>query len=220
MKIALFTLSLLFLSTAFAQGDGKLSIETQFQPFNSSSTIENNLKIRYHFNESHVLRTNWRFSHSSITEEILETDGDGVGSVEYLTNGYYFSVGYERHFASDKISPYIGGSLGYGFGADDEYGSRTDGSSFINDFNYSEKQQLSSFFVDLYSGFDFTLYKGLYIGSEIGIRFLSTKHHRGEIRTEDASSTTDSSTTTSIPERKSSSLFLANMGIIRLGWKF
>ncbi len=220
MKTTFLSLLLLFCAIAISQEDKKVSIETQFRLFNNTGTSENNLKIRYHFNENHVLRTNWRFMYSSVTNEILEVDGDGVGSLETVSSGNYISLGYERHFAFDKMSPYLGGSFGYGFGNDSEYGSRTDGTTFINDFNFNQQQKLSAVFVDVFSGFDLNLYKGLYLGTEIGFRFLNTKYLRGELQTEDASSTTDSSTTTPIPEKKSSSFSLVNMGIVRVGWKF
>lgn len=202
------------------QQENKVSIETQFKLFDNSGATNTNLKVRYHFNESHVLRTNWSFMHSSVTNEILEADGDGVGSIQSVASGHEISLGYERHFYLDKMSPYLGAAAGYGFGADSEYASRTDGTTFVNDFNYSQEQKFSAVSVDIFSGFDFNLYKGLYIGSEIGFRFTNTKLQRGELRTEDASSTTDATTTTPIPEQKSSSFSLVNMGVVRVGWKF
>ncbi|CAG5080120.1 hypothetical protein [Parvicella tangerina] len=220
MRICLFSFLVLISAFFCAQEGKKVSIETQFRLLSDTGASQNNLKIRYHFNEKHVLRTNWSFMYNSATNEILETDGDGVGSIEEVTAAHYVSLGYERHFAFDKMAPYLGGALGYGFGNESEYGSRTDGLTFINDFNYNQQQKISAIYVDVFSGFDFNLYKGLYLGTEIGLRFLNTKYLRGELQTEDASSTTDSSTTTPIPEKKSTSLSLVNMGVLRVGWKF
>lgn len=222
MKFLLISVFTLWSFISFSQDSDEtnISIETQFQLFNSSGESNNNLKIRYHFNDKHVLRTNWTFSFASIKNEILETDGDGVGTIESIGASHNISLGYERHFNYDKMSPYLGTSIGYGFGNDSEYGSRTDGSTFINDFNYSQEQKISSVSIDVFSGFDFNIYKGLYLGTEIGLRFVNSKIHRGELKTEDASSTTDATTITSIPEQKSSTLSLVNMGVVRVGWKF
>lgn len=196
-----------------------ISLESQFSLLESTVSTAN-LKVRFHLNDKHVLRTNWQFSYFSETSEILEADGDGVGSIQQIISGNSISLGYERHFQVDKISPYIGSSIGYGFGKDNEYGSRTDGILFVNDFNYSSEQKTSSILFDMYSGFDLNLYKGLYIGTEVGFRLMNSKLHRGEFRTEDASSTTDATTSTSIPEKKSITFSLVNMGVLRVGWKF
>lgn len=197
-----------------------ISIETQFDLFTKSNTSGNNLKVRFHFNEQNVLRTNWGFNYSSITDEILEVDGDGVGTIETVQSSNIISIGYEHHIGTEKISPYLGGSVGYGFGNNSTYGSRTDGTTFVNDFNYKSIQKTSAFKVYVFTGFDLDLYKGLYLGSELGFAYLNTKDQRGELTTEDASSTTDSSTSTPIPEKKSSTFSLINMGVIRVGWKF
>lgn len=223
--LALFIFTIFISNVSFTQNEEKasgekISIETQFKLFDLNNTLQSNLKIRFHISENHVLRTNWQFAYNSTVDEILETDGDGVGSLEQVSSAHYISLGYEHHVNLDKMSPYLGVAIGYGFGNESEYGSRTDGTSFINDFNFNQQQKLSAVLVDAFSGFDFTLYKGLYLGTEIGLRFISTKYHRGELVTEDASSTTDSSTTTPIPEKKTNSFSLINMGVIRVGWKF
>lgn len=223
MKTILSSLLIIAGSILYAQDDTtnrNISIETQFDIFSKSNTAGNNLKIRYHFNEKSILRTNWGFSYSSVTDELLETDGDGVGTIETVQSSNMISLGYEHHISVDKISPYLGGSIGYGFGNNSIYGSRTDGTTFVNDFNYKSIQKTSALKVYLFTGFDLTLYKGLYFGSEIGFAYLNSKDHRGELTTEDASSTTDSSTSTPIPEKKSTSFSLINMGVIRVGWKF
>lgn len=209
------------LSTSFiAQDAYKYSFETQFDVFTKTSNAGNNLKFRFFINEQNAIRTNWQFKYQNNQQEILEIDGDGVGTLETVSSANQIFLGYERHLKTDRFSPYLGASVGFGFGKDEVYGSRTDGVTFINDFNYSQKQPFTQFCVHAFTGFDFDIYKGLFVGTEIGYKVLNTKYKRGETVTEDASSTTDATTTTPIPEKKSTSFFLANMGVIRVGWKF
>lgn len=220
-NLLLIIVSIISLTKVNAQDEeGKVSIETQFDVLSKNYYSNNNLKVRYHFNKTHVLRTNWEFSFNNDKQEILEANGDGVGSLENLDISNIISIGYERHFSSEKFSPYLGASFGFGFGKSDIYGSRTDGFVFVNDFNFVQTQKTSAYKGYLFTGFDFDLYKGLYFGSELGFSFMSKKTHRGEITTEDASSTTNASVTTTIPENSQKTFSLANMGIIRLGWKF
>ncbi|MCB9195920.1 MAG: hypothetical protein H6600_03385 [Flavobacteriales bacterium] len=223
MKTTKYLVIILLLITSnfyFSQDSGSFSLETQFDVFSKNNNAGNNLKFRYFINNTHVIRTNWGFDFNSNTNEILEVDGDGVGSIETINSLNNISLGYEYHMSQERFSPYLGCSFVGGFGKDEIYGSRTDGSVFINDFNFSQKQSISQFGIRFFTGFDFYIYKGLYCGSEIGYQIMNTKYKRGEIKTEDASSTTNASTSTPISEKKSLAVSLVNMGVIRVGWKF
>jgi len=199
--------------------ESKISLETQFALINTTK-ISPNLKLRYFFSEQSALRIGLNFQYYDLTEEVLEVDGEGVGSIQAINSNNTIELGFERHAKNDRISPYLGGSLKFGFGKNNEFGSRTDSLVFINDFNYKSEVATSSFGVHLFTGVDVTIYEGLFIGTEIGYQFTSAKNKRGEFSTTDASSTTNASTTTAIPENKTKSFSLINMGVIRIGWKF
>jgi hypothetical protein len=218
-------LSILLLSfslTGLSQDSdfNKFSLESQFTVFNSNAVVTPNLKFRYLSESGNVFRTTLNASYTDLTTEILEVDGDGVGSVQTTNSSFVLGLGYEKHLSMDKVSPYIGGSILIGAGKNSTYGSRTDAAVFINDFNYNSKINTSYFGVHLFTGVDVTIYKGLFLGTEIGYKFISLRDKRGEYNTTDASSTTNSETTTAIPEKKSKSFSLVNMGVLRVGWKF
>lgn len=220
-----FVLSILLLSfslTGLSQDSdfNKFSLESQFTVFNSNAVVTPNLKFRYLSESGNVFRTTLNASYTDLTTEILEVDGDGVGSVQTTNSSFVLGLGYEKHLSIDKVSPYIGGSILIGAGKNSTYGSRTDAAVFINDFNYNSKINTSYFGVHLFTGVDVTIYKGLFLGTEIGYKFISLRDKRGEYNTTDASSTTNSETTTAIPEKKSKSFSLVNMGVLRVGWKF
>jgi hypothetical protein len=220
-----FVLSILLLSfslTGLSQDSdfNKFSLESQFTVFNSNAVVTPNLKFRYLSESGNVFRTTLNASYTDLTTEILEVDGDGVGSVQTTNSSFVLGLGYEKHLSIDKVSPYIGGSILIGAGKNSTYGSRTDAEVFINDFNYNSKVNTSYFGIHLFTGVDVTIYKGLFLGTEIGYKFISLKDKRGEYNTTDASSTTNSETTAAIPEKKSKSFSLVNMGVLRVGWKF
>ena len=195
-------------------------LESQFYPRLNTGVFEPNLKARIVFSGEHVLRSNLTFQYNSNKFEILEQNGNGVGSVESIGQNLQISIGYEYLFKNDKFSPYLGFELITGFGKNEQYGSRTDSIIFVSDLNYSSKVPSSQIGIGLFSGFDFSIVDGLYIGTEIGFQYISTKNARGEFRLMDASSSTASDVTTSIPENQQKSMGVSGVGVIRLGWKF
>lgn len=115
-----------------------------------------------------------------------------------------FNVGYERHFpVSQRIDLYAGGEFGLGFvscsgeqttNAYEEYYDLNNNGKLlsydnINNVTKFEKQtsydttnpaaerdfSVTRFTVAALAGFDFYVYKGLYLGAELGIRFANGK---------------------------------------------
>lgn len=118
-----------------------------------------------------------------------------------------FSVGYERHFpVSQRIDLYAGGEVGYRIescsgkitenyrnewynGADNKLESYIDGSSTKEYTNKtpSGSYAKNSLTVAAFSGFDFYVYKGLYVGAELGIKFANGKDSKQAYYTESIS---------------------------------
>lgn len=224
MKIMknLFTFLILGLITfnGIAQNEKGVTLETKFDIFSKSGNIAPNLKGRYFFNPENALRISLAVNYNDFTNELFEVDGEGVGTVQTTNSFTTIGLGYEKHFSDNKVSPYLGGEFQIGLGTNSTYGSRTDSLVFISDFNYSSEQNATSFGIHIFTGVDIHLYKGLYCGTEIGYIFNSLNYKRGEFKTEDASSTTDATTSSDIPSKKYRSFSLVNMGIIRIGWHF
>ena len=229
MKNYIIILILLIVSNAFySQKDSsslneknvKTALETQFYPRLNSGVFEPNIKARFIFSDHHVLRSNLMFNYANSKREILESNGNGVGSVENVSQNLLMSLGYEYVFNVNKLRPYLGVELLLGVGKDEVYGSRTDSIIFVSDFNYSSKVASNNIGIGVFSGFDFVIYDGLYIGTEFGFQFLSTKSTRGEFKPMDASSTTAPEIVTSIPENKNSVFGSSGIGVIRVGWFF
>jgi hypothetical protein len=147
-----------------------------------------------------------------------------------------FNVGYERHFpVSERIDLYAGGEFGFGFvscsgeqttNSYAEYYDLNDngkllGYGTINNVTKFEKQtaynttdptanrdfSVTRFTVAALAGFDFYVYKGLYLGAELGIRFANGKTPKKAYYTENnvTNSTTVANNTTKTTIRDYSS---------------
>ncbi len=228
IKATILSLIIAGSSSHFAQdieSDSKNSntifmLESQFYPRFNTGVFEANIKSRILFSDVHVLRSNWALNYYDNKREILESNGDGVGTVEILNQLYNFTIGYEYLFKKERLSPYLGFELITGFGKNEEYGSRTDSVIFISDFNYSVNTPLNQIGFGVFSGFDFIIVDGLYLGTEIGLQYLATNYKRGEIKTLDASSSTASETTIPISSSTEKRLGASGAGVVRIGWRF
>jgi len=201
--------------------DKKLTTETQFNlvRLNGSSYLPN-LKLRYFLSEKMALRLGLNYSSIKNTIEINELDGEGVGSVEKSASLLDLSFGFEKHFKDDKVSPYFGGELTISTGNINEFGSRTDSVAFIPNYNYSSKVPVFGFGLHFFTGVDVSLYKNLYVGTELGLAYKSMQEKKGVFNIKDASSLTDPDISTAIAAKKTTTFQLVNMGIVRLGWRF
>ncbi|MDG2227562.1 MAG: hypothetical protein P8L20_07485 [Flavobacteriales bacterium] len=220
IKYLLIFISFGMLIQSFSQDSiGKLSFETRYQLRQDSAYVPN-LNIRYFFADNSALRVGLAYQYSSILREIKEVDGDGVGTVEKLNDLFAFNIGFEKHFRKNNVSPYLGVELQFGFGKNEEYGSRTDSIIFIADYNYSIKKPISQFGVHVFSGVDFYVFDNLYVGTELGILFSSIYFKTGEYKITDESSLTEPEIITSIASVKTKTFGVANVGMIKVGWRF
>ncbi len=210
-----------FITSSFAQELKKVTAETQFRVVNLANTpYIPNLKFRYFINEKSAIRTTFDYNSATSIREINEVDGDGIGTVEKNNTLLAFSLGYEHHFKTDKVSPYVGAELKVFSGNINEFGSRTDSVVFIPNFNYTSKRPVSGFGFHLFTGVDVDISKTLFVGTELGFAFQSIQQKRGTFNTKDASSLSDADVTTDIPSLTNSTFSLINVGVVRLGWRF
>ena len=221
-RIAIIGIIILLTNLTFGQEESKkLTTETQFNLVNlKGNSYVPNLKIRYFLSEKTALRFNLNYSSTKTKRDVNELDGEGVGSVEKSNALLDFSLGFEKHFRENKVSPYFGGEFTISTGNINEFGSRTDSVTFIPNYNYSSKVPVFGFRIHFFTGVDVDLYKNLYIGTELGLAYRTLQEKKGVFNVKDASSLTDPDISTSISAKKSTTFQLINMGIIRLGWRF
>ena len=121
--------------------DNWLSFEGQIYPNFNEDNYRPQFKVRLNFNKKSALRLNTNFQRKLDYEEIYESGGQGVGSVDKISSMYQFSLGYESQKKLENSLIYSGIEGVLGFGRNDEYGSRTDSVNYISNLNYNYKQR-------------------------------------------------------------------------------
>ena len=166
------------------------SVEGQIYPSFVQDFYKPKIKIRMNLNEKFALRLNMDFNSNKDYKEILQANGSGIGSVEKITSIYQFSLGFEKLRKLEKSLLYSGFEGVFGFGKDDEYGSRTDSISYVSDFNYNYKRPFRNIGLRVFFGADYFLKSNIYIGTEFGGLIVKSIHNNSSYQTIDESSVT------------------------------
>ncbi len=184
----------------FSAGDKNL--EVNLRPAHDFPVQMNYLKGRYFIDSNMAVRGGLEFDLASSTDE-----GDNWESTERVIDlGLY--PGIEMHFPiSERLTPYFGGELGFLTRATRSYEENGVDREVknANGFNRIE--------LNAVGGFDFYVYKGLYLGVEVSYGFTRQSF-------KDRETTVNGTTTTD--ENNEVNYFLGdgvNTGI-RLGWAF
>ena len=186
--------------------DNWLSFEGQIYPNFNEDNYRPQFKVRLNFNKKSALRLNTNFQRKLDYEEIYESGGQGVGSVDKISSMYQFSLGYESQKKLENSLIYSGIEGVLGFGRNDEYGSRTDSVNYISNLNYNYKQPVQSFGVRLFMGGEYYFNSNIYLGTEFGIMLLKTTYQDRTYETIYDSSSSPSSLSIDTPKNSSSSL--------------
>ena len=197
-----------------------VSLEGQVYPSFNTDQYKPQVKLRYFFNERSALRLNINISRESNYFEIRGINVNGIGSVERISSLHQISFGYEGFKKINKTAIYSGIEGIFGFGRNNEYGSRTDSLVFIADQNYNLKKPIRQLGLRIFSGLDQYLTKHFFIGTEIGIQFIQTNYLEGYFQVIDGSSQTSTDVRTVIPKSRDQIFSFGGLGSIRVGWVF
>ncbi len=123
---------------------------------------------------------------------VARTLSNGTAKNIAKNTDFSFAIGYERHFTTFKrVDIYAGAQLGYGiskwsgekneeskserYDNDNNLDYTITSSSVTKYTNYNGGSRFSSkyFNVGAFTGIDFYVYKGLYLGAELGLSFTS-----------------------------------------------
>lgn len=181
---------------------GSFGTEIQFNPFDQDGktfSLEG-LKLRYFLTDKDVLRLKLRLSGASNKFSLDEKVNENVTNTSDFktrTGLWGLNVGYERHFAvAHRVSVYVGGELGFSHHfAHTNISSGNDGDKSIegiisngaitkleddgkpeSDDNLLNKVNDRAYFgfnAAAIAGLDFYVYKGLYLGAELGFKIES-----------------------------------------------
>ena len=227
-RISLIVLSILFLSSYnnsfFAQDSLKtkktISLEGQIYPSLNTDIYSPNIKLRLNINNSSAVRINADLNRVVDYKEILEIGGDGVGSVEKINSLFEFSLGYEKQKRIKNSLVYSGVEGVFGFGKNDEYGSRTDSISFVSALNYNYKKPVQTLGLRVFFGGEYYVKSNIYIGTEFGFLISKTTYKNATYQVLNEASVTSSDVTENIPKTSKSEMLFSGLGVIRVGFVF
>lgn len=221
--------------TTFGPQAGSFGVELNFTPFGNSVFSTQGVKVRYFFNEKMAIRGTIDFSASPRTDFSYQTTGvgDDLREVEYKsksnTGSFSIAPGFEYHFASFKRgSVYAGAEIGFGLQTasykltndDNDATTIIKGASYdITDGSITGNRASTSFGAGLFTGVDFYVFKNLYVGAELGLRFTTTTEGKVTVKTTDNVGDTVLDETIDDFGRSSSFGFFCEPSF-RLGWTF
>lgn len=216
-------IALLTASSTFAQvkpEKGSFGTEIQFNPFDQDGKTFrlDGLKLRYFLTNKDALRMEVGFG---IYSDKYKADKREDDYIHTKTGDFNIDLGYERHFnLAKRLSVYVGGQLAF-----TKHFASAKADITINDKVYTNKwsnitgsgsdadRAYIGFGASAFTGLDFYVYKGLYVGTELGygvttIKNCKTKHEfMGEKET-------------SVDSYRATSARFYIEPVVRLGWTF
>lgn len=180
-KLFLTLLASLMLIGAYAQEiqrpyKGAVSAEIQFNPFEQSGKTfsMDGLKVRFFLTDIDAIRVKLGFAYGR----------DKMEEISRLSGNVKLDLGYERHLPlAKRVDFYFGGQLGM-----EKYYAKTKGEFMNNEFVCrgavldnidfdkpfdglkGENRAQTSFNIAAITGLDFYVYRGLYLGTELGFK--------------------------------------------------
>lgn len=162
----------------YAPEAGEISTEIQFNPFsNDFGTFKlDQLKLRYMFSDKDAIRFGIGFGVDN-GKKVEDPDNNPDTWVKGHIATFSINLGYERHFFNYKrIDLYAGVGVGYEHvnASSKSHAEATyDGVTGFWDTKtvneYDGIRTANYFKADIFTGIDFYVYKGLFVGAELGI---------------------------------------------------
>lgn len=167
----------------YAPAAGDFSVEVQFNPFsNDFGTFKlDQLKGRYFFSDKDAIRFGIGFGLDNAKVTPAPDDNEDTWTKAKKGN-FSLNLGYERHFFNYKrVNLYAGAGLGFALqsvsaSAQVEDAGKTYESKICNAWDEDntadlDNRSFTEFNIKAFTGIDFYVYKGLFVGAELGIKF-------------------------------------------------
>ena len=205
------------------------SLELQMNLTGDVNTIvAPTLKYRYFLSSNLAIRFGIGFDGSKEENNVLGENSlgtEGIGTQEIKTSAWEVAPGIEYHFAgTDRLSPYVGLSIGIGGGKYTETWTNFDGATGqYDEFLLSAEVDapFSSLNIGILAGADFYVAENFFLGAEFGYLIGSETQKEGSVsESRNVPGLGTVNGTAKIPEQKSSSNGFGETAAIRLGWRF
>lgn len=215
---------LLIAGNSFAQhkpAKGSFGTEVQFNPFdqNGNTFQLDGLKFRYFVTDNDALRLKIGFGLDSYKYKADDSKDDYTKA---KTGDFKIDLGYERHFdLAKRLNVYVGGQVGIfkHFASAKAETTNASGKTITETWSNTtgrgndEDRAYFGFGVGVFTGLDFYVYKGLYVGTELGLNVESRK-------TCETEHDYDGNSTKSKDSARYTSAGFYIEPVVRLGWTF
>lgn len=215
----------------YAPEKGDFSIELQFNPFGDdfNNFLENqSFTGRYYISDKDAIRFGIGFGVNTKKNSSNSDDSSNLDNYEKTQTGNVrINLGYEHNVYSYKrINLYAGAGLGFGYYGNtvtnhSEYTNYDGGTTTTEEKQYNvnddDLKAYTEFSVNAFTGIDFYLYKGLYVGAELGLKIGVQNYPAGKTET------TSGNEKTEVKGNNSTTGFVLGTyaePAIRLGWTF
>ena len=181
LTMAIAALSLAFGANAqetYAPEKGDFSVEIQMNPFSNNFTTFklDALQGRYFFSEKNALRFGIGFGVDSKKENTNLSDNDHW--TKTTNSNFSINLGYENHFLNYKrVDLYAGVGLAFKLNRNKETQNL---GNYHKTVTTNTGDSYNEFAAKAFTGIDFYVYKGLYVGAEIGVK-IGAKHFPGQV---------------------------------------
>ena len=165
------------MTDTFCPSAGDISTEVQFNPLsNSKNSFQiDGLRLRYFLSDENAVRVNLGFGINNKKDYEKKAQTDNAEKNEYYktTNvNWSIDLGYEKHHSmSPRLDVYSGFEAGIQKTSLEE--------PVRENYSYVKESSLKSstfgWQASIFTGADFYVYRGLYLGSELGLRFTQSK---------------------------------------------
>lgn len=209
---------------SFAPEAGDLSLELQFNPFsdNFETFKMERLQATYMLSDKDGLRFGLGLDLQNGKHTGAE-DYDSYTSVKY--GSFSINLGYERHFFNYKrVDLYAGAEIVYkhrwagakseAYDADNVWYETKEAINYIPD---TDKKAGNDFGFNLFTGINFSVYKGLYVGAELGLGLEYANDSWSKNKTITKNDTEESK---GFDKNKGFALAFKANPALRLGWTF
>lgn len=163
---------------SYTPEQGDFSVEIQVNPFsNNFNTFKlDALQGRYFFSSNDALRFGIGFGVDS-KKENQNTTNDDLWTKTTNSN-FSINLGYEKHFFNYKrVNLYAGAGLGFKLNRIKETQNLGNDMKTVTS---NAGDSYNEFVAKAFTGIDFYVYKGLYVGAEFGIK-IGAKYFPGQV---------------------------------------
>lgn len=173
-------------AVAQKQTGGEKNLEVQFAPLGGSPVSISGIRLRIFNSESTAIRLGINLGGGTTTNVLAqagETDNDQNSPVLYEYQKHMdisIRPGFEKHFAgTDRLSPYVGAEVLFSIHNEstetEDYNGTNSNTTDRATWTTTVKDGSTTFGLNAVAGVDFYFADNLYLGTELGFGFSSTK---------------------------------------------